>query len=223
MLYQAVKTIFDFLVAFVLLLLTVWVFIFCIVILWLTGEHQVWYLQERIGLHNKPFKIFKFVTMLKDSPNMKGGTITCRNDPRVLPFGRFLRITKLNELPQILNVLNGTMSLVGPRPLVKFGFDCYPDEIKDQIYLSKPGITGIGSVIFRDEERYMSVVVDPHQFCRESLFPYKGALEIWYLHNKNFIVDCKILFLTVWVIFLPKSTLPYKFFKDLPPKPEWMD
>lgn len=223
MFYQIIKTIFDYTIAVILLLLIGWLLLLCIVILRFTGEHEVWYLQERVGFRNRPFKIFKFATMLKDAPNMKGGTVTYRNDPRVLPFGRFLRKTKLNELPQIFNVLNGTMSLVGPRPLAKAGFDCYPNEIKDKVYLSKPGITGLGSVIFRDEEKYLSEAADAYQFWKDSLAPYKGALEMWYLQNKSIVVDGKILILTIWVILFPNSDLPFKLFKGLPPKPEWMD
>src|SRR5690606_18591410 len=99
------------------------------------------------------FNILKFATMLKNSPHMPGGEITLRNDPRLLPLGGFLRKTKINELPQLLNVLRGEMSLVGPRPLMEVSFEMYPAEFQEVVYESMPGLTGIGSLVFRDEER----------------------------------------------------------------------
>ena len=155
--------------------------------------------------------------MLKNSPNMGTGSITLRKDPRVLPMGGFLRKTKINELPQILNVLKGDMSWVGPRPLVDRTFNAYPEDIRFKVYDSKPGITGIGSVIFRDEEALISVAtIPPHEFYEKVIAPYKGALEIWYNQHKSFLVDFGILFLTAWVIVFPKSELMYKLFTNLP-------
>ena len=158
--------------------------------------------------------------MLLNSPNMKGGYITLRDDPRVTVMGGFLRRTKINELPQIFNVLLGTMSIVGPRPLAQVTYDAYPDEARDKVYDRKPGITGIGSVIFRDEERMMSSVdQEPMEFYIEHIAPYKGALELWYGMHATTLVDLKIIFLTIWVILFPTSTLPYKLLKDLPEMP----
>ena len=119
------------------------------------------YLQERVGLNNKKFKIYKFATMVKNSPNMGTGSLTLRNDPRVLPFGKFLRKSKINEFPQIFNVFKGEMSIVGPRPQMEVDFLVYPKTIRDSIYKCKPGITGIGSIIFRDEEKYISESPNP--------------------------------------------------------------
>ena len=92
----------------------------------LTGEHDIFYLQERMGKGRKPFKLVKFATMLRNSPNMKGGLFTSENDPRMLPMGKFLRKTKINELPQLINVLLGQMSIIGYRPTVKEHFEGYP-------------------------------------------------------------------------------------------------
>ncbi len=185
----------------------------------LTGEGHIFYFQERIGQFCRNFKIIKFATMLKNSPNIGSGTITTRNDPRVLPMGKFLRITKLNELPQILNVLIGNMSFVGPRPLVAKQFGYYTSEIQIQIMQSKPGITGIGSIVFRDEEELVSKsTLPPQEFYQKVISPYKGALEIWYSNNKNFYFDFMILFLTAWAIIFKESKLVYKVFKDLPKK-----
>ena len=127
--YKFLKVVFDVLLALIALVCVSWLLLPCMLILWCTGEHKVWYLQKRVGYRNRMFSIFKFATMLKNSPNMGTGSLTTRNDPRVLPFGRFLRKTKINELPQILNVLSGTMSIVGPRPQMKVDFERFPEHV----------------------------------------------------------------------------------------------
>lgn len=187
----------------------------------LTGEGEIWYFQKRIGLNNVPFDIWKYATMLKNSPNIGTGTITLRDDPRVTPMGKFLRKSKINELPQIINVLIGNMSIVGPRPLDTRGFNAYPETIRDKIYRSKPGITGIGSIIFRDEEKLVSETsMPPQDFYREFIAPYKGELELWYQQHASIVTDLKIVFLTAWQIFSPHSNLVFKVFKDLPSRPK---
>ena len=96
----------------------------------LTGEHDIFYCQERIGKNGKPVKVIKFATMLRDSPNLAGGLITMENDPRILPMGKFLRKTKINELPQLINIFIGNMSVIGYRPFAKKHYDLYSDEVK---------------------------------------------------------------------------------------------
>lgn len=183
----------------------------------LTGEHRVFYFQRRIGRHNQPFHIWKFATMLKESPNMTGGLHTMRRDPRVLPIGHFLRITKINELPQLVNILLGEMSIIGPRPLVDKTFAPYPDEVKRVIYDIRPGLTGIGSIVFRDEERLLSECGMPAaQFYAAHIAPAKGALELWYQRHLSLRTDVLLVFLTAWVIFFPGSRLPQRLFRDLP-------
>jgi lipopolysaccharide/colanic/teichoic acid biosynthesis glycosyltransferase len=214
-LYQLLKRVIDILIAFVALVLLSPIIILCIIILKLTGEHEVFYRQKRIGYLNKPFYIWKFATMLKNSPNIGTGEITLRHDPRVTVFGRFLRITKINELPQILNVLRGDMSIVGPRPLLEVSFRLYPQEVRDIIYKNKPGITGIGSLIFRDEEKMLSEAEDPKAFY-STIYPYKGRLEMWYYDNVSLFTDLCIIFVTGWSILFPETRLIYRIFKDLP-------
>ncbi len=187
------------------------------IVLKCTGEHDIFYGQERIGYRNRRFKILKFATMLRNSPNMAGGLHTTHGDPRVLPFGRFLRKTKINELPQLFNIFLGDMSIVGPRPLVDKTFDPYPGEVKAKIYSVKPGLTGIGSVVFRDEETILSQSPLPPDECYAKVIaPYKGALEMWYLEHIGFWTDWKLIFLTAWVILFPKSRLVERMFRDLP-------
>ncbi len=221
--YKSLKRILDIMVATIALIILLPVFMPCIILLLCTGEHEVFYLQQRIGYRLKPFSIYKFVTMMKGSLAMGTGDITIRNDPRVFPFGSILRKTKINELPQFLNVFLGSMGLVGPRPLTVNTFNYYPENVQRLIGKMKPGITGVGSVIFRDEEKYISTVDDPRTFYKEFIAPYKGALEVWYVGHASFLLDIKLIIITAWVIISPKSNLPHKWLKDLPPKPKWMD
>ena len=189
----------------------------CIILL-LTGEHKIFYFQERIGHKNKKFKIIKFATMLTNSPNIGTGSLTTRNDPRVLPFGKILRKSKINELPQIINILIGNMSIVGPRPQMEVDFKKYTVAIQNKIYDVKPGLTGIGSIIFRDEENLLSLIEgkNPHLYYMEKIAPYKGEVEIWYKENISIILDLKLIFITVWVVLFPKSNIVFTLLKDLP-------
>ena len=217
--YKFLKRFIDLLIATIALILLSPVFIVVTFILLLTGEHEVFYSQKRIGYRNKPFRIWKFATMYKNNSFTGSKEITLRNDPRVTRFGRILRMTKINELPQIINVYKGEMSIVGPRPLMEVSFNLYSAEVKKLIYNSKPGITGIGSLIFRDEEKTVSEAADPQKMYA-SIYPYKGELELWYLQNASTITDTKIIFLTAWGIFFPNNTLCLKVFKTLPQKEE---
>lgn len=193
------------------------------IILKLTGEHYIFYTQERVGKWGKNFGLLKFATMLKNSPNMGTGCITMKSDPRVLPFGAFLRKTKINELPQLFNILLGDMSIIGPRPVTATHFSYYSQEMQEGIAKLTPGLSGIGSVVFRDEESIIARSgMDYTEFYKTKIAPYKGALELWYLEHQNIWVDLKIIFLTVWAVMFPQSDLPYKIFKDLPEKPEWL-
>jgi lipopolysaccharide/colanic/teichoic acid biosynthesis glycosyltransferase len=215
--YPVIKRFFDILASLLALIILSPILVPIAIGLKLTGEGYVFYLQKRIGFKNRYFNIMKFATMLKNSPNIGTGSITLRDDPRVLPMGKFLRKTKINELPQILNVLKGDMSIVGPRPLVDRTFNAYPEDIRFRVYDSKPGITGIGSVVFRDEEELISnAKIPPHEFYEKSIAPYKGALEIWYNKNISFWLDLRIILLTIWVILFPRTRLMYKIFDNLP-------
>ncbi len=214
--YKIIKRLFDFVMALLALTVLSPLLIPVIIGLLLTGEHYVFYFQERIGKGGKAFDIWKFATMLKNSPNIGTGTVTTRNDPRVLPMGKFLRKTKINELPQLINILIGNMSIIGPRPLVKKTYDLYAEDVKECISKVTPGLSGIGSVIFRDEEYYVSKAKDPVEFARQYIQPQKGELEKWYYHNRSLYVDFMIIFLTCWVIVFPKNDLVYKVFKTLP-------
>jgi len=215
--YPFLKRTIDLFVALVtIIILSPFLIIICIALL-LTGEHEVFYFQERIGFKNKTFNICKFATMLKNSPNLGTGSITLRDDPRVTSVGKFLRQSKINELPQVLNILKGDMTLVGPRPHMEFDFNHYPEHIKKTVFNVKPGITGIGSIVFRDQEMiFTKAKMDPHKYYKKYMAPYKGELEIWYQNNMSFFTDIKIIFLTAWVILFPSPNLVYNVFPTLP-------
>jgi lipopolysaccharide/colanic/teichoic acid biosynthesis glycosyltransferase len=209
----------DFMIASTALLILAPLLLPVCIILRLTGEGEVFFLQGRVGIGKENFKLIKFATMLKNSPNIGSGTLTLANDPRVLPFGRILRSTKINELPQLLNVLFGHMSLVGPRPQAEKNFLMYSPKSQNMISSIKPGLTGIGSLIFSNEEEILQSVSNPEDFYRNQIMPYKAALEEWYITKKNFKLYCQILIATFLRLALKKnlSALPF----DTLPKPSY--
>lgn len=218
------KRLIDFTLSLLAIIVLTPVWLPVTLILLITGEHEVFFFQKRIGYKNKPFFIWKYATMLKNSENLKGGLYTTRNDPRVLPFGVFLRKTKLNELPQLVNILIGDMSIIGPRPLVDKTFTPYPKHVQENIYNVKPGLTGIGSIVFRDEERLITETkMDPKEFYAKHISPYKGELELWYQKNLSFYTDIMLILLTAWTILNPNNNLVFIVFKDLPIKPKTLN
>ena len=217
------KRFLDLVLSLLALILISPLFIPIVIVLLLTGEHYVFYTHDRVGYKGKIFRLIKFSTMLKDSPNLGTKDITLKKDPRVFPFGRFLRKTKINELPQILNVLKGDMSIIGPRPLTPRNFNYYSEEAKKNISKLKPGITGIGSIVFRDEEALLSTYkTSVENYYKANISPYKGELETWYLQNQNTFLDFKLMALTVLIVFFPSANIN-PFFKNLPPRPKLID
>lgn len=221
--YRFLKRLIDFVVSLTALLMLMPLFVPVMLILLLTGENEVFYLQERVGYKNKSFKLMKFATMVKDSLNIGAGDVTEKNDPRVLPIGKYLRKSKINELPQLFNVFFGSMSIVGARPLHERTFSKYSDEVREVINNTPPGITGVGSVVFRDEERLIGESDLPiREFYDHHILPYKGALEIWYQQNKSVFLDFQIIFFTGYVILFPESQIVFKVFKTLPERPDYL-
>ncbi len=197
--------------------------IFICFLLLLTGEGKVFYLQSRIGLKREEFNLIKFATMLEDSPNIGSGELTEKDDPRVLPVGRFLRASKINELPQLLNILKGQMSFVGPRPQTKKYFSLYADDVKAALYNIKPGLTGIASLVFRNEEELFGIVQNPITFDEQILVPYKGKLEVWFSKNKSIFLYLKIILLTILAVISPNKDIANLFFTNLPKRPLEID
>ena len=214
------ERIFDLVFSCLALLLFFPLLLPIVVILKFSGEGEIFYLQERIGRKNKIFKLYKFATMLKDSPNIGTGTITMKDDPRVLPIGKFLRKTKINELPQLINIIFGEMSVIGPRPLTIETFISYSHKTQKAIVQVKPGLSGLGSIIFRGEEDLMNGSNASVDFYNEVIAPYKGKLEEWFVINKNLYIYFISIFITVWVILVPKTRAAWLIFSDLPEPPE---
>lgn len=189
-------------------------------ILKVTGEGEIFYIQGRIGKNGTSFGLFKFATMLKNSPKIGNGEITVKNDPRVLPFGKFLRKSKINELPQLWNIFIGDMSLVGPRPMVPNTYATYSKTAQETLNTVRPGLTGIGSIVFRDEERLLDGRDNPQDFYNENITPYKSELEIWFVKNNSLSLYCKAILVTAWVVIFPASKINEKVFHGIPKLPE---
>jgi lipopolysaccharide/colanic/teichoic acid biosynthesis glycosyltransferase len=206
----------DVLLASLALLLLSPFLLISIVVLRFTGEGEVFYVQQRVGKDGQRFGLLKFVTMVKNSPNLATGTVTLKNDPRILPVGHFLRKTKINELPQLLNILKGDMSIIGPRPQEQRCFDAFPKHSQEIIVKVRPGLSGIGSIVFRDEEEMMHGHEDPNFFYDQVIMPYKGQLEEWYVQNQNTYTYFMLIGLTIWVVLVPGSAAVWKVFGNLP-------
>ncbi len=210
------KRFFDFFVALILLIILSPILLPVVIALRFSGENKIFYRQDRIGLDNKIFTITKFASMLEDSPNMEGGSYTLKDDPRILPFGGFLRKSKINEIPQLLDILFGKMSFVGPRPQMIKVHSWYPDEYAEVFIGLRPGITGIGSIVFRDEETIL-LNAQSYDYCyKNEIIPAKTTLELWYKRNRSFFGDIMLMFITVWVVFFPESNVLYSIFPNIP-------
>jgi lipopolysaccharide/colanic/teichoic acid biosynthesis glycosyltransferase len=190
-----------------------------ILVLRCTGEREVLFLQERVGKKGKTFKLYKFATMLKDSPNTDTGTVTLKNDPRVLPIGRFLRKTKINELPQLINVFMGDISLIGPRPQTQRCFDAFPLESQKEIVKVRPGLSGIGSIFFRNEEDMLEQTGSAEDFYDKIIMPYKGKLEEWYVSNQSMKLYFALIISTVFVLVFGKVPFRASLFAEIPSVP----
>jgi lipopolysaccharide/colanic/teichoic acid biosynthesis glycosyltransferase len=187
------------------------------VILKLTGEGEVFFMQPRVGKGGRLFDLLKLATMLKGSPTMGTGLLTIQDDPRVLPFGRFLRKTKLNEVPQLWNILKGDMSIIGPRPQAEAHFHLYTPEVQRELVKVRPGLSGIGSIAFRDEEKLLSGSGDSaaDRYAKD-IAAYKGSLEVWYVRHHSVWMDAVLAFLTIVAIVCPGCRLYQRVLKDLP-------
>ena len=208
------KRFFDIFLSLIAIISLSPLFLIVMLVLNFTAEGEIFFRQERVGKDKKIIKLFKFATMLKNSESIGSGTITLENDSRILPFGSFLRKTKINELPQLFNIFLGHMAIIGPRPQTIRCFTAFPEKSQTEIIKVRPGLSGIGSIIFRNEEKMIGENIS--DFYDNEIMPYKGLLEEWYVNNKSIIVDMLLIKLTVWVIFFPNSKLVWKVFRTLP-------
>jgi lipopolysaccharide/colanic/teichoic acid biosynthesis glycosyltransferase len=194
------KRLFDFLVSLFGLVIFSPLFLIIAILIKLDSEGPVFYLGERIGKNGKPFRIFKFRTMVKNAEEL-GGPSTSADDPRLTKFGKILRKYKLDELPQLINVLKGEMSLVGPRPEVKIYVDMLKPEEREKILSVKPGMTDLASLWDFHEEEILKGSEDPEKTYLEKIRPEKIRLQLEYVENRSFLLDLKIIFTTILKIF----------------------
>jgi len=175
-------------------------FLICAILIKLDSPGPVFYKGIRIGKDGKPFKIFKFRTMVKDAEKL-GGPSTAADDPRITRIGRFLRKYKIDELPQLINVLKGEMSLVGPRPEVKMYVDMMTPKEREIILSVRPGMTDLASLWDFHEEEILKGAKDPEKVYLEKIRPKKIALQIEYVKNRSFLLDLKIILKTILKLF----------------------
>ena len=209
----------DLTLAVAALILLAPFFIVIAVVLKFTGEGEIFYFQVRKGKNRHDFRVLKFATMLKNSPNMGSGTITSKNDPRILPVGRILRKTKLNELPQLINVVLGEMSLIGPRPHVEIALRGIEPDVLKNILTMAPGLSGLGSLVFRHEEQILQTFEDPRKFYDTIIAPYKARLEVWYLENRSYRLYWRLIYLTLYLIVTNDKRPLRRLYQRLPAMP----
>jgi lipopolysaccharide/colanic/teichoic acid biosynthesis glycosyltransferase len=198
------KRIFDFTLALIGLIIISPAFLVISIVNKISAK-EVFFIQDRVGAGFKPFRMYKFATMVKNA-HIVGGTVTYNGDPRVTRLGAVLRNTKLNELPQLINVLKGDMSFVGPRPLPLKEIAIYDDSIAKRIYSIRPGITGLGSLFFFNEESLLSNdKYTAESFFKNIIVPQKVDLELWYIDNRTFLFDLKVMIATLSLMFIPSQ------------------
>ena len=192
------KRLFDIVVSFLILLILSPVMLVLAIAIKLDSKGPVFYRQIRVGRYNKDFKIFKFRTMVQDA-DKKGLAITLNEDPRITRVGRLIRKCRLDEISQLLNVLGGSMSFVGPRPEVRRYVEAYSPEGMATL-LVRPGVTAPSSIVFKDEDKILNSGDDPEQIYVEQILPEKTRLNLEYVARLSFWKDIKIMFQTLHAV-----------------------
>lgn len=193
-----VTRLFDIIFSFIAIIMLLPLFVLIALCIVTTSKGGILYKQVRVGKNGKTFNILKFRTMYLNADQQ--GLLTIGKDKRITFVGKFLRKYKLDELPQLLNVLFGQMSIVGPRPEVPKYVDMY-DENQKKILSVKPGITDYTSLIYFEESRMLDKVNNPEKYYIEVVMPNKIELSLEYIRKKNFWFDMKIIFWTFMKIF----------------------
>ena len=170
------------------------------VLIKISSPGPVFYRGERIGKSGKPFRIFKFRTMVANAENL-GGPSTAGDDPRLTKIGNFLKKYQLDEIPQLLNVLIGQMSLVGPRPEVKIYIDMMTEEERSVILSTKPGMTDLASLWNFHENEVLKGSADPEKTYMEKIRPTKIKFQLEYVKTRSFMLDLKIIIKTIMKLF----------------------
>ena len=192
------KRIFDFTTSLIGLIIISPILLFIALFISLESKGGVFYKQKRVGKGNKDFYVYKFRSMIVDAD--KKGLLSIGKDgkdPRVTKFGYIIRKYKLDELPQLLNVLKGDMSLVGPRPEVRKYVELYTEEQK-QVFKVRPGITDIASIKFRNENDLLSQSPNPEEYYIKEIMPQKLSLNLEYIKTRTFFGDIKLIFKTIF-------------------------
>jgi lipopolysaccharide/colanic/teichoic acid biosynthesis glycosyltransferase len=193
-----IKRAFDFISALIGLLVLLPLLISIALLIRMDSPGPALFVQDRVGRGGRLFRIFKFRTMTMGAE--KRGQITVGQDVRVTRIGHALRRFKLDELPQLLNVLRGEMSLVGPRPEVPRYVACYPERVREMVLSVPPGITDWASIEFKEESVLLGRATDPERTYVEEILPIKLEYYLRYVAQRNFAVDLKIIFLTLFAI-----------------------
>ncbi|MES2016973.1 MAG: sugar transferase [Pseudomonadota bacterium] len=188
------KRLFDFFAALIGLLVLSPLFVVAGIWIKLDSRGPVFFLQQRVGKDGVPFNIIKFRTMHDDTHE---SLLTVGNDKRITRAGRFLRRHKLDEFPQLLNVVFGSMSLVGPRPEVPRYVDCYPPDVRCQVLSVTPGITDWASIYYKEENSLLSRSLNPEQAYLDTILPAKLKYNLRYVHERSFWNDIRIIFTTL--------------------------
>ena len=220
---RIVIRVFDVIASLLALIAISPVFGITMLLLRFTGEGEIFYTQERVGKGGRYFQLVKFATMLKDSANMQNGTVTVKNDPRILPFGNVLRKSKINELPQLINIIKGDMSLIGPRPMTEETISYYTDSGREVILSCKPGLSGVGSVIFRNEEDLLAGEENPKIIYQNLIAPYKESLEVWYVENQSLALYLRLIYTTLIVVLTKKASKLNITYQNMPSPPKGLE
>ena len=215
--YPFFKRFFDIVFALMGIVITGPFLLLSILIIFISGETKPLFIQLRVGKDRQLFRFYKLRTM-KRTQSQNSGPITFHGDDRITKVGLFLRWSKMDEFPQFFNVLNGDLSFVGPRPLMPETFYAYDKSTQKRIAKVKPGITGVGSVVFRNEALLLKQAGENKQkdFYLNKILPYKGELEEWYVKHQSFGIDLKLLFFSAAVIAYSRMTGLHNYFKNLP-------
>ena len=192
------KRIFDIIISVFAIIILSPLFLLISIVIKLTSKGPIFFIQDRIGLKGRVFKIIKFRTMINDHNSLN--VVSIKNDSRITPVGKILRKYKLDEIPELINVLFGSMSLVGPRPDVPGYVDLLKGENR-KILTLKPGITGPASLKYFNEEEILSSKINPKDYNDKIIFPDKVKINLDYYYKNNIWIDIKIIFATILKFF----------------------
>ena len=196
---RAVKRLFDIAISLLLLAVFMPIILMTALAVRLTSAGPLFYMQPRVGLNGQIFHIVKFRTMIVGA-DKAGPSVTSVDDVRITSIGRFMRKSKLDELPQLFNVLRGDMSLVGPRPQVPAFVEHFEANLRQEVLSVPPGVTGITALCFRNEESMLANIKDREKYYIDRILPAKLEIDAWYVRNSGVLTDLFLLWSTAWLL-----------------------